>query len=881
MHVLLLHLEEKAAVALNVEARARDEIETSSKKIEDLKVKYGEAQDQYNQLKLLLQQRPGSRTKRELNATTFEMINDPGSSTRYRRRQESKHIMTFLHGGEEGAALGAWDLLMSIGSVSLIDRLISGYKKGKYLQGKFNSLTKKFESSNESMKQALVIKYNNYMSCRKYKFQCRTFSSLFDANSETWIPRNHKVDGIDVKSFRMVSYAKLDRFVKSIDIGQVHLIPACVGVSRTLVSLVIMITDLHLRLPFLRKRLVWFNDCKNHFIFQFGDDGAPENSSTTMSIGTLTSWNFGKGIGSRDMQYMLHGLSVQEKDAVMADIWEQHTREMQLLEGNVFTINGEVCTFEFQPSADQCWQSWAANEVSQSATYPSVYANVRNSNIAVPNGKIGHTWQPPNKDSRAKHIKMVSDFKGKLDPTINNAKKVNHDKLLTFLAENGIRTLGPPRIGEYANRLRPEPLHCEINCWQDFLDLIYHECVLRGVFEDFIQVLQNPISPVTDKVSATNNSTTVSQENTGIYARACDLSIVNAEHEHFVRSLAESSQIRQNTSPCPAVPGVGLHYLSKFVREHYENNKCRLNKLTIRLIGQQVICLAHYHNRLVDVLKINNESEQQKIIRLVIGKIGQLLRDAGSYFNRINVDSSTITSLEDTLSLYYNLHALFFENRTTLSVWTLGCALPYHARILYEEKKVGYGIVSCQSKESKHACIKKELILTNRQGGDTEATNKWLQVFRAEFIKYFYIPEHCPQPYTYKSKFSPRVPPHCSLDCVCDCGRYLEDQQGSECLTCCESKSILDCATRGKLSPEITAILLPFCCPDCELRFSDDDHLRSHIENTHGISKVKVPSSNPYSMSKNGLKAALRDRGLDTRGNVATLRERLLGKTDV
>ena len=39
-------------------------------------------------------------------------------------------------------------------------------------------------------------------------------------------------------------------------------------------------------------------------------------------------------------------------------------------------IAGRECTVELQPSADMCWQSWANNETTQAATYPSPYANV-------------------------------------------------------------------------------------------------------------------------------------------------------------------------------------------------------------------------------------------------------------------------------------------------------------------------------------------------------------------------------------------------------------------------------------------------------------------------------------------------------------------------
>ena len=33
------------------------------------------------------------------------------------------------------------------------------------------------------------------------------------------------------------------------------------------------------------------------------------------------------------------------------------------------------------------------------------------------------------------------------------------------MAEKGIRQLGPPRIGNFADRIMPKPLHLEVNSW--------------------------------------------------------------------------------------------------------------------------------------------------------------------------------------------------------------------------------------------------------------------------------------------------------------------------------------------------------------------------------------------------------------------------------
>ena len=43
------------------------------------------------------------------------------------------------------------------------------------------------------------------------------------------------------------------------------------------------------------------------------------------------------------------------------------------------------------------------------------------------------------------------------------SEKNQHARKLQFMAENGTRQLGPPRIGHFADRQRLEPVHCEIN----------------------------------------------------------------------------------------------------------------------------------------------------------------------------------------------------------------------------------------------------------------------------------------------------------------------------------------------------------------------------------------------------------------------------------
>ena len=129
--------------------------------------------------------------------------------------------------------------------------------------------------------------------------------------------------GVDLRLPKpSVSDESVDRFVKSLDIGHITQLPGVSSVSRTVTGLVFMIIDLHLQVPHLSQKLVWFSENEKHFIFQFSDHGAPETSELTMSIESMVCWNFGDQVRSRDFRYLLHSVSVQEKDQLMHDLWE-------------------------------------------------------------------------------------------------------------------------------------------------------------------------------------------------------------------------------------------------------------------------------------------------------------------------------------------------------------------------------------------------------------------------------------------------------------------------------------------------------------------------------------------------------------------------------
>ena len=44
--------------------------------------------------------------------------------------------------------------------------------------------------STEALQQAIATKYQNHLSHRKFALVCKTQSSYFNTESETWLPRN-------------------------------------------------------------------------------------------------------------------------------------------------------------------------------------------------------------------------------------------------------------------------------------------------------------------------------------------------------------------------------------------------------------------------------------------------------------------------------------------------------------------------------------------------------------------------------------------------------------------------------------------------------------------------------------------------------------------
>ena len=94
---------------------------------------------------------------------------------------------------------GAWDYIVANAPEDSFSELIVGYKKGKHLQQIFGKAMKEHQRNPEAINQAIAMKYQNFLSRRKFTLVCKTQTSFFNDDKEVWVPRNMKCLGVDLR----------------------------------------------------------------------------------------------------------------------------------------------------------------------------------------------------------------------------------------------------------------------------------------------------------------------------------------------------------------------------------------------------------------------------------------------------------------------------------------------------------------------------------------------------------------------------------------------------------------------------------------------------------------------------------------------------------
>ena len=98
------------------------------------------------------------------------------------------------------------------------------------------------------MKQAIASKFKGHLSRRKYNFLCKIQNKVFDVEKQKWdnVAITYGDYNINLKTCS-ISNESVQKFVKSLDIGDVNVIPEISGAARTVTGLTYLIIDLNLK----------------------------------------------------------------------------------------------------------------------------------------------------------------------------------------------------------------------------------------------------------------------------------------------------------------------------------------------------------------------------------------------------------------------------------------------------------------------------------------------------------------------------------------------------------------------------------------------------------------------------------------------------------
>ena len=110
-------------------------------------------------------------------------------------------------------------------------------------------------------------------------------------------------------------------------------------------------------------------------------------------------------------------------------------------------------------------------------------------------------------------------------------------------------------------------MNCKINSWQDFLDLVYHESLIRGQYNEFIAVLEGPVQPYQELENSTDHATknkVVSTKNytepQGAGSRVKAVAHANQQNAIFLSTL-ENACTNHFATDLNFTLGVGLPFI--------------------------------------------------------------------------------------------------------------------------------------------------------------------------------------------------------------------------------------------------------------------------------------------------------------------------------
>lgn len=675
-----------------------------------------------------------------------EIHSNPQLSPRKKRKAALKGLFhTLVTNGKQEELIN-----MSKGSQTLSKKVIP------YV---VNHSVQEFEKSDDNLIRSVMTLYRGGL-ISKVKYN-NIRSSLIYKPSNKSITKVRAKLGNDVLIPKLVGYKDLMKFIKSIDIGELKPIPqvqseadedcnphpsatsgskisGCfIDLEYRLLQVARMYLDLNQQISILS----WFRNPPGSFLVALGADGAPfgkENEATAWLISFL---NVGNRIASCEENFLILGANCKEDHPAMIKYGEQLKNEISLIESKTYSIEGHEnlpikFSFELVPS-DMKWLAKFSGELSNSATFPSSFANVRLDELTNVKGSFStsptSTWKPWSYDQRCQVAKEVTKYKNKT--VVKRPVKQQRTLVTKFIASKCSRQEFEPILGHVIDKAACEPLHLGNNCWQQWNKEIMMIALSRSnISAGVVNVYLLPFECCFRR-----------------YLRA-------------VRNKVKSRKLYK-----------------KIVRWFHEN---RDSEFQCRFTGEETRKFCNNFMDVVDAITVASDTDDKNLPLYALAYAGLKLRNATSLMNRItDIDQQAITDLQKHCSEYFICSALF--KKITLSMWTVGFCVPFHSLSLFEKFGVGLGINTMQGREAKH-----QKLATYSKF--SLPRDRWEKVFLHEHMCLIWLRKHNPHNVKYcKSKVT-YIPSRCYLDTFCFCG-FPKSPEKSGC-SYCSSPLMVDIA---------------------------------------------------------------------------------------
>ena len=136
----------------------------------------------------------------------------------------------------------------------------------------------------------------------------------------------------------------------------------------------------------------------------------------------------------------------------------------------------------------------------------------------------------------------------------------------------------------------------------------------------------------------------------------------------------------------------------------------------------------------------------------------------------------------------------------TPTSWTIGHIVPTHARQIHQSLGMGLGVNTMEGREAKHIALAK---FTR----NTQFSNRWLQVFRHEYVSLVWLRENGCDENVHKETSGVYIPKRCYSDQFCHCGQPKQAHNGKKCSFSAQLRRVVsECVIQRKITNGAKAV---------------------------------------------------------------------------